>query len=137
MNGYIQQQACTSQRGGYRQYPQLPYISSRWHPSRDTLHPLIPLSNDCFRVRRIHSNIQIFKYIGHKYLFGHSFGPNFCLQIYSDICLYEYIRTSLRECAKTKRRIYSNIHTNFNTNISSDIRSCKILCTNVFGYSFV
>ena len=30
--------------------------------------------------------IQIFEYIGHKYLFGHSFAPAFLTQIYSDTC---------------------------------------------------
>ena len=80
--------------------------------------------------------------------------------IYSDIhsgqfCLYEYIRTFVRVkfvCTNIFRhsfmsvlesenrpniRIYSNIRTIFNTNIYSDIRSCQIFYTNIFGHSFV
>ena len=49
--------------------------------------------------------IRIFEYIGHKYLFGHSFVSIFLLRIYSDIrscqiCLYEYIRTFVGECVR-------------------------------------
>ena len=49
--------------------------------------------------------IQIFKYIGHEYIFGHSFVSIFLLRIYSDIhscqiCLYEYIRTFVGECVR-------------------------------------
>ena len=80
--------------------------------------------------------------------------------IYSDIhsgqfCLYEYIRTFVRVkfvCTnifghsfmsvlesenRPNIRIYSNIRTIFNTNIYSDIRSCQIFYTNIFGHSFV
>ena len=42
------------------------------------------------RVWRIYSNIRIFEYIGHKYIFEH-----LC-----QICLYEYIRTFVRECVR-------------------------------------
>ena len=47
-------------------------------------------------VWQIYFNIWTFKYIGHKYLFGHSFISIFLLQIYLDIrlyqiCLYQYI----------------------------------------------
>ena len=104
------------------------------------------IHNNQFRVWRIYSNIQIFDYICHKYLFRHSF---------VSIFRYEYIRTIVRvkfECTNIfgysfvsvlecknflNLRIYSNIHTIFNTNIYSDIRSCQICCTNIFGYSFV
>ena len=49
--------------------------------------------------------IQIFEYIGHEYIFGHSFVSIFLLRIYSDIrscqiCLYEYIRTFVGECVR-------------------------------------
>ena len=59
--------------------------------------------------------IQIFEYIGHKYLFGHSFVSNLFVQIYLDIrlCqkkLYEYIW------------IFARV---------------KFVCTNIFGNSFV
>ena len=57
------------------------------------------------RVWRIYSNIRIFEYIGHEYIFGHSFVSIFLLRIYSDIrscqiCLYEYIRTFVGECVR-------------------------------------
>ena len=78
--------------------------------------------------------------------------------IYSDIrsgqfCLYEYIRTFvwvkfvctnifrhsfmsvLESENRPNIRIYSNIRTIFNTNIYSDIRSCQICYTNIFGCS--
>ena len=47
----------------------------------------------------------LFKYIGHEYIFGHSFVSIFLLGIYSDIrscpiCLYEYIRTFVGECGR-------------------------------------
>ena len=82
---------------------------------------------------------NIFKYFGHKYLFGHSFAFIFLMRIYSDIrsqqiCLYEYIR----ECKNLMNiLIYSNIHTIFETNICSDIRPWQIFYTNIFGYLFV
>ena len=49
--------------------------------------------------------IRIFEYIGHEYIFGHSFVLIFLLQIYSDIrscqiCLYKYIRTFVGECVR-------------------------------------
>ena len=49
--------------------------------------------------------IQIFEYIGHEYIFGHSFVSIFLLRIYSDICscqicLYKYIRTFVGECVR-------------------------------------
>ena len=49
--------------------------------------------------------IRIFEYIGHEYIFGHSFVSIFLLRIYSDIrscqiCLYEYIRTFVGECVR-------------------------------------
>ena len=57
------------------------------------------------RVWRIYSNIWIFEYIGHEYIFGHSFVSIFLLRIYSDIrscqiCLYEYIQTFVGECVR-------------------------------------
>ena len=57
------------------------------------------------RVWRIYSNIRIFEYIGHEYIFGHSFISIFLLWIYLDIrscqiCLYEYIRTFVGECVR-------------------------------------
>ena len=57
------------------------------------------------RVWRIYSNIRIFEYIWHKYLFGHSFGSILFVRIYSDIrsgqiCLYEYIQTFVHECVR-------------------------------------
>ena len=39
----------------------------------------------CVRVWQLYLDIQIFKYIGHKYLFGPSFVSNLFVQIYSDI----------------------------------------------------
>ena len=59
--------------------------------------------------------IQIFEYIGHEYIFRHSFVSIFLLRIYSDIrscqiCLYEYIQTFVR---------------------------VKFVCTNIFGHSLV
>ena len=56
--------------------------------------------------------IRIFEYIGHKYIFGHSFVSIFLLQMYLDIrlyqiCLFEYIGTVIRQCVsvgvKTRR----------------------------------
>ena len=49
--------------------------------------------------------IRIFEYIGHKYLFGHSFVSTFLLGICSnirlrEICLNEYIRIIVRECVR-------------------------------------
>ena len=49
--------------------------------------------------------IRIFKYIGLKYLFGHSFGSILFVRIYLDIrsgkiCLYEYIQTFVHECVR-------------------------------------
>ena len=48
---------------------------------------------------------NILEYFGHKYLFEHSRVSNLLKQIYSDIrsrqiCLYEYIRTFVRECVR-------------------------------------
>ena len=48
---------------------------------------------------------NIFEYIGHEYIFGHSFLSIFLLWIYSairscQICLYEYIRTFVGECVR-------------------------------------
>ena len=55
------------------------------------------------RVWRIYLNIWIFKFIGHEYLFVHSFESIFLWRIYSDIhlcqiCLYDYIQTFVCEC---------------------------------------
>ena len=49
--------------------------------------------------------IQIFEYIGLKYLFGHSFGSILFVTIYLDIrwgkiCLNEYIQTFVHECVR-------------------------------------
>ena len=104
--------------------------------------------NGCFKPE-CDEYIRIFEY-------SNILGTN----IYSDIhsgqfCLYEYIRTFVRVkfvCTNIFRhsfmsvlesenrpniRIYSNIRTIFNTNIYSDIRSCQIFYTNIFGHSFV
>ena len=46
--------------------------------------------------------LNIFEYIGHKYLFGHSFVSIFWYKYILTFknCLYEYIRTFVRECAR-------------------------------------
>ena len=55
------------------------------------------------RVWRIYSNIWIFKYFGHKYLFGHSF---------VSIFLYKYSRIFVYECVTVWNLVeYSNIFT--------------------------
>ena len=118
-----------------------------WNTTKISPNQLIVLLSGaylvCIRVWRIYSNIRIFEYIGLKYLFGHSFGSILFVPIYLDIrwgkiCLYEYIQTFVHECVREwKQAEYSNIRTIFNTNIYSDIRSCKIFYSNIFGHSFV
>ena len=92
---------------------------------------------------QIYLNIQIFEYIGQEYLFGHSFVFIILIQIYPDIrsyqiCLYEYIRTFIRECIIVWKQFkYPNIGTIFHTNMYSDIQSCHIFITNIFKHLFV
>ena len=104
---------------------------------------------DCLIIRgisRLYQSVtNIFEYIGHKYIFWHSFVSIFLLWIYSDIhsyqvCLYEYIRTLVRQCVKSvkTRRIFEysynfqdeylfwhSFKSNFLIQIYSDIRSYK------------
>ena len=59
--------------------------------------------NQTDKIEQCDEYIRIFEYIGHEYIFGHSFVSIFLLRIYSDIrscqiCLYKYIRTFVGEC---------------------------------------
>ena len=63
------------------------------------------LSRKCISDPECDEYIRIFEYIGHEYIFGHSFVSTFLLRIYLDIrscqiCLYEYIRTFVGECVR-------------------------------------
>ena len=88
--------------------------------------------------------------------YSNTLGTNIYLDIRSgQFCLYQYIwtfvgvkyvcmnifRHSFMSVLESENRpnirIYSNIRTIFNTNIYSDIRSCQIFYTNIFGHSFV
>ena len=79
--------------------------------------------------------IRIFEYIGHEYIFRHSFVSIFLLRIYSDIhsyqvFLYEYIRTFVRQCVRAwKLDEYSNIF-EYSYNIYSDI--CSFIYIRIF-----
>ena len=52
--------------------------------------------------------------------------------------IFGLLFVSVQECLHCLNvRIYSNIHTILITNIYSDIRSCQICYTNIFGHLFV
>ena len=63
--------------------------------------------------------VQILKYIGPEYLLGHSF-----------VSIFEYIRLFVQFSIQIFIRTYF-------IRMYSDIRSCKIFDTNIFGYLFV
>ena len=79
-------------------------------------------------------------------IFGHSFGSNLFVRIYSDIrswvCyrvkigrLFKYIRIFVQFSIRIFIRTF--VRVKFFIRIYSNIHSCKFFDTNIFGYSFV
>ena len=103
------------------------------------------------RVWRIYSNIWIFKYIGNKYLFGHTFVSIFiykfiwtfvriklvCTNIFghSFVSLWKLVKTFIQFSILIFIRAF--ICVKFFIQIYSDIHSCKFIDTNIIGYSLV
>ena len=103
------------------------------------------------RVWRIYSNIWIFKYIGNKYLFGHTFVSIFiykfiwtfvriklvCTNIFghSFVSLWKLVKTFIQFSILIFIRAF--ICVKFLIQIYSDIHSCKFIDTNIIGYSLV
>ena len=87
-------------------------VSSYFSRSLETqYHQILHHSWDTLKYDTIY--LKLFKYIAHKYLFGHSFVAIF---------LYNYIWTFI--CIEFVIQIYSDIH------------SCKFFDTNIYAYIF-